>query len=67
MSFWQHFSAAICPGHKFSAKFVIHVNSPSWGDANSQKQLHTAVQNVLKLADEKQLKSVALPSISSGK
>lgn len=59
-------SAAICPGKNFPAKYVIHVNSPSWGSSNSQQQLDTATKNVLKLADEKNLKSVALPSISSG-
>ncbi|KAK7003757.1 core histone macro-H2A.1-like isoform X1 [Biomphalaria glabrata] len=58
--------AAICPGHKFSAKFVIHVNSPTWGENNSQQNLDKAVKNVLKLADDKQLKSLAIPSISSG-
>ena len=59
--------AAICPGKKFPAKYVIHVNSPSWGDSQAQQQLKTAVENVLKLAEDKNLKSVALPSISSGK
>merc|ERR1719239_45032 len=58
--------AAICAGHKFAAKFVIHVNSPTWSETNSQQNLDKAVKNVLKLADDKQLKSVALPSISSG-
>ncbi|CAG5122719.1 unnamed protein product [Candidula unifasciata] len=58
--------AAICPGHKFAAKFVIHVNSPTWNEANALQNLDKAVKNVLRLADEKNLKSVALPSISSG-
>ncbi|XP_052770003.1 core histone macro-H2A.1-like isoform X2 [Mya arenaria] len=58
--------AAICPGKNFAAKFVIHVNSPGWGSTNCQQALDTAVKNVLKLAEEKNLKSVALPSISSG-
>ncbi|XP_076459668.1 core histone macro-H2A.1-like [Babylonia areolata] len=58
--------AAICPGRKFPAKYVIHVNSPSWGDSDAQQQLKEAVDNVLKLAEEKNLKTVALPSISSG-
>lgn len=59
-------SAAICPGKNFPAKYVIHVNSPSWGSTNAQQMLDTAVKNILSLADEKNLKSVALPSISSG-
>ncbi|XP_061181866.1 core histone macro-H2A.1-like isoform X3 [Saccostrea echinata] len=60
--------AAICPGHNFPAKFVIHVNSPTWsgGTGNSQQLLEKAVKNVLKLADEKNLKSIAIPSIGSG-
>lgn len=62
------FTAAICPGHNFPAKFVIHVNSPNWsgGSGNSQQLLEKAVKNVLKLADEKNLKSIAIPSIGSG-
>ena len=60
------FAAAICPGKNFPAKYVIHVNSPSWGSTNAQQMLDTAVKNILSLADEKNLKSVALPSISSG-
>ncbi|BFZ03876.1 hypothetical protein BsWGS_06915 [Bradybaena similaris] len=59
--------AAVCPAHNVAAKFVIHVNSPKWSDNNSQQQLGLAVKNVLKLADDKQLKSLALPSISSGR
>ncbi|KAK7111174.1 core histone macro-H2A.1-like isoform X1 [Littorina saxatilis] len=58
--------AALCQGKKFPAKYVIHVNSPSWGDSNAQEQLKTAVDNVLKLAEEKHLKTIAIPSISSG-
>lgn len=58
--------AAICQGKNFPAKYVIHVNSPSWGSQNSQQLLDTATKNVLKLADEKNLKSIAIPSISSG-
>lgn len=60
--------AAICPGQNFPAKFVIHVNSPNWsgGSGNSQQLLEKAVKNVLKLADEKNLKSIAIPSIGSG-
>lgn len=61
------FTAAICPGKNFPAKYVIHVNSPGWGSQNAQQMLDTATKNVLKLADEKNLKSIAIPSISSGK
>ena len=59
-------TAAICPGKNFPAKFVVHVNSPFWNSTNAQQMLDTAVKNTLTLADEKNLKSVALPSIGSG-
>lgn len=57
----------MCAGKNFPAKYVIHVNSPTWSSGNASQQLDTAVKNILKLADEKNLKSVALPSIGSGK
>ncbi|ESP02822.1 hypothetical protein LOTGIDRAFT_212337 [Lottia gigantea] len=58
--------AAICPGRKLPAKFVIHVNSPSWSDGNATDLLQKAVHNIFALADEKNLKSVGIPSIGSG-
>ncbi|XP_054717613.1 core histone macro-H2A.1-like [Uloborus diversus] len=59
-------SAVISPGHNFPAKYVIHCNIPSYGSSNSSEQLEKAVKNILVLADEKNLKSLAIPSISSG-
>lgn len=53
-----------------SAKHLIHVNSPTW-NAGSQDQciadLDKATLNILTLADQEGLKSVAIPSVSSGK
>jgi histone H2A len=59
--------AAICPGRHFPAKFVIHVNSPTWGNQNAQQLLEKTIKNILALADEKNLKTIAIPSVSSGK
>lgn len=56
--------AAICPGHGLQAANVILVNSPSHGTAKCNEKLSAAVKNVLTLADEKHLKSVALPKVS---
>lgn len=53
-------------GFKLAANFVIHVNSPSWGDPNARDLLKDTIINALTLADEKNLKSVAFPSIGSG-
>ena len=45
---------------------VIHVHSPVWGKGNPVEELEKAIQNVLTLADEKSLATIALPSIGSG-
>ncbi|PIK61858.1 putative core histone macro-H2A.1 [Apostichopus japonicus] len=58
--------AAICPGHKLPAKFVIHCNSPSWSSSNAVPNLEKCVKNCLALADEKNLNTIAIPSVSSG-
>ncbi|XP_022111903.1 core histone macro-H2A.1-like [Acanthaster planci] len=58
--------AAMCPGHNFPAKYVISCHSPSWGGANAISNLEKCVKNCLALADEKNLTSIALPSIGSG-
>lgn len=59
--------AAICAGRNFPAKFVIHANSPAWGSPNSQELLETCIKNILTLADEKNIKSLAIPSVGSGR
>lgn len=60
------FLVAICPAHKIPASFIIHVNSPNWNLTDAQQNLEKAVNNILALADEKNLTSLALPSVSSG-
>ncbi|XP_055952680.1 core histone macro-H2A.1-like [Argiope bruennichi] len=59
-------SAVISPGHNFPAKYVIHCHIPPYGSSNATEMMEKAVKNVLSLADEKNLKSIAIPSISSG-
>jgi len=56
----------MCPGHGIPARHVIHVNSPTWKSQNSIQQLENAVVNILKVAEDKQLQVLAVPSISSG-
>src|SRR6266850_7020662 len=61
--------AVITGGGKLPAKFVIHVAGPIWGDhspAVSDELLRAAIRNSLLLADERKLKSVAFPAISTG-
>nr|XP_054773786.1 core histone macro-H2A.1-like [Lytechinus pictus] len=59
--------AAICPAHNLPAKYVIHVNSPSWGGAGAISNLEKCIKNCLALADEKKITSIAIPSVSSGR
>ncbi|TSY69799.1 Core histone macro-H2A.1 [Bagarius yarrelli] len=59
--------AAMTSGYGLPAKFVIHCNSPGWGSDKCEELLDKTVKNCLALADEKKLKSVAFPSIGSGR
>ena len=49
------------------AQYVIHVHSPSWGSDEATENLEKAVRNTLTLADEKNIKYIAFPSIGSGR
>lgn len=59
--------AALTSGFGLPAKFVIHCHSPGWGSDKCEELLDKTVKNCLALADEKKLKSVAFPSIGSGR
>nr|XP_061801375.1 core histone macro-H2A.1 isoform X4 [Nerophis lumbriciformis] len=59
--------AVLTAGFGLPAKYVIHCNSPAWGSDKCEEMLEKTVKNCLALADEKKLKSVAFPSIGSGR
>lgn len=59
--------AAISSGFGLPARFVIHCNSPAWGSDQCEEMLEKTVKNCLALADEQKLRSVAFPSIGSGR
>ncbi|XP_034539124.1 core histone macro-H2A.1 isoform X3 [Notolabrus celidotus] len=59
--------AVLTGGFGLPAKYVIHCNSPGWGSDKCEELLDKTVKNCLALADEKKLKSVAFPSIGSGR
>lgn len=59
--------ALLTSGFGLPAKYVIHCNSPGWGSDKCEEMLEKTVKNCLALADEKKLKSVAFPSIGSGR
>lgn len=62
--------AVITDGGNLYAKHVIHTVGPNYYEGiekrKKEKLLHNSVMNSLMLADSKQLKSIALPLISTG-
>src|SRR5437773_5662941 len=60
--------AMITSGGNLPAKFVIHTVGPVWngGRNNEENLLANAYFNSLKLAVEKNLRSIAFPNISTG-
>jgi O-acetyl-ADP-ribose deacetylase len=59
--------AVMTPGFKLPNRWVIHAVGPRYfADTDPPALLARAVTNVLRLADEHQVKRVALPAISTG-
>ena len=60
--------AKLTPGFQLPAKYIIHTVGPIWrGGAKGEPQLLAACHiNSLKLALEKQIKTIAFPAISCG-
>ena len=60
--------AVITTGGQLKAKYVIHTVGPIWsgGRSNEEKLLHNAYWNSMKLACDKNIKSISFPSISTG-
>jgi len=60
-------SAAITSGGNLKARYVIHAVGPVYdGTPSSANLLASAVHSALQLADEHNLRSIALPAISAG-
>lgn len=61
-------AAAITPGFRLPARFVIHAVGPVWhgGGSNEDDKLVSAYRAALELAEHNALRSVAFPSISTG-
>jgi O-acetyl-ADP-ribose deacetylase (regulator of RNase III) len=61
--------AVITTGGNLAAKFVIHTVGPVWSEhdpVEADRLLRQAVKSSLMLAEEKGLKSIAFPAISTG-
>ena len=58
--------AVITTGGNLKARHVIHAVGPRMGEGNEDEKLRNATLNSLKVADERNLKSLAFPAISTG-
>jgi O-acetyl-ADP-ribose deacetylase (regulator of RNase III) len=58
--------AVITTGGNLAAKYVIHAVGPRHGEEHEDTKLKDATLNSLILADQKNLKSIAFPAISTG-
>jgi O-acetyl-ADP-ribose deacetylase (regulator of RNase III) len=58
--------AVITDGGNLKAKYVIHAVGPRMGEGNEDQKLKNATLNSLKLADQKNIKSISFPAISTG-
>jgi len=58
--------AVITTGGDLKAKYVIHAVGPRMGEGDEDEKLKNATLNSLKLADEKSIKSISFPAISTG-
>ncbi len=60
--------AKLTAGHNLKTPYVIHTVGPVWqnGHAGEEELLSKCYQNVLRLAVNHQIKSIAFPAISTG-
>ena len=62
----SHHRPAHTPAGDLPFKAVIHAVGPVWGSGDEKNKLKQAVQGSLSLAEELDLRSLALPAISTG-
>jgi len=59
-------NAVVTGAGKLKTKYVIHAVGPRYGEGDEDNKLRNATLNSLKRADERNLKSIAFPAISTG-
>ncbi|HDQ45385.1 MAG TPA: macro domain-containing protein [bacterium] len=59
-------SCAITSAGNLSARYVIHAVGPRMGEGNEDEKLRSAVLSCLRMADQRNLKTIAFPAISAG-
>jgi O-acetyl-ADP-ribose deacetylase (regulator of RNase III) len=58
--------AALTGAGNLKARYVIHAVGPVYGEGDEDEKLRNAVQSSLRIANEKNVKSIAFPAISTG-
>jgi O-acetyl-ADP-ribose deacetylase (regulator of RNase III) len=60
--------AKLTKGYRLPARFVIHAVGPVWGGGNAgeDEALASCYRTALRIADERGLRSIAFPAISTG-
>src|SRR5512144_71214 len=61
-----HKHPAWTSGGDLPARYVIHAVGPVWGDGDEDRKLTAAVFGSMRLADELNCTSIAMPAISTG-
>jgi O-acetyl-ADP-ribose deacetylase (regulator of RNase III) len=59
-------TAAITGAGELPCRYVIHAVGPVWGSGDEQAKLASAVRSALDLADQRGLRTLSIPGISSG-
>jgi len=62
----SHASPAYTSGGDLPCRYVIHAVGPVWGEGDEDAKLRSTVIGALSLADHLELKTLALPAISTG-
>jgi O-acetyl-ADP-ribose deacetylase (regulator of RNase III) len=62
----SHADPAYTRAGSLPCKYVIHAVGPRWGEGDEDQKLAAAVLGSLRVADQLELKSIALPAISTG-
>ena len=62
----SHERPALTGAGHLPCRYVIHAVGPVWGEGDEDAKLRQAVIGALRLADTQQLRSIALPAISTG-
>ena len=62
----SHTHPAWTSGGLLPAKYIVHAVGPVWGSGNDDQKLSDAVTGSLRVANELECSSIALPAISTG-